>query len=61
MSPCVDDLKQMDGATSIAVCEAIGENLRRTVTIDPAALPLRLQNLVNEMRRRENDVVGRPG
>jgi hypothetical protein len=51
-----DDLEQMDGATSMAVCKGIGERLRQTLTVDAARFPPRLQNLLDELQRRENDI-----
>ncbi len=60
MSRRADDLKQMDGATSGAVCRGIGESLRQTLTVDSATIPSRLQNLLDELQRRENEVSPQP-
>lgn len=61
MSRHSDDLRQMDGATSVAVCKGIGERLRQTLAAESATVPARLQDLLDEMRRRENDGLPRSG
>jgi hypothetical protein len=55
MSRRVQDLSQMDGATSAAVRRAIGERLRQTlhVNADDDVPPL-LQTLLKELQRHDD-------
>jgi len=55
MSRWLDDPKQMDGTTSAVVCKAIGKGLRQTLSVDVVMFPARLQNLLDELRRQDND------
>ena len=55
MSNRSDDLSQMDGATSVAVCKGIGERLRQTLATETSTVPPRLQDLLDKLRRQDND------
>ncbi|WP_315832357.1 hypothetical protein [Bradyrhizobium prioriisuperbiae] len=55
MSSRSDDRTLMDGATSVAVCKGIGERLRQTLAAETSTVPSRLQDLLDEMQRRENE------
>lgn len=48
-----DGEDQIDRTTSVAICNAIGERLRRDTPPAGNALPSHLQSLLSEMERRE--------
>ncbi|WP_298273040.1 hypothetical protein [uncultured Bradyrhizobium sp.] len=48
------DPDQIDHKTCRYICDAVGERLQQNVRPEPA-LSSRLQQLLDEMRRREND------
>jgi len=45
---------EMDRSTSAAICNAIGERLRRDMGTDEA-LPSHLQMLLSQLQQRDND------
>jgi len=45
---------EMDRGTSAAICNAIGERLRRDMGTDEA-LPSHLQMLMSQLQQRDND------
>jgi len=45
--------EQIDHRTSQSICEAVGERLRQSLPPETELSP-RLQQLINELRRREN-------
>jgi hypothetical protein len=49
-----DGEDQVDRATSVAICNAIGERLRRDMGLDDDVLPSRLQMLLYEMQRQDD-------
>jgi hypothetical protein len=53
MSRRIEDLTELDVATSVSICKGIGERLRQTVIVDRGAFPPRLQNLIEELHRQE--------
>ncbi len=55
MSMYDNDLNQMDGATSFAICKDIGERLRLTLPPEASKFPPRLQDLLEELHRRDNE------
>jgi hypothetical protein len=48
-----DGEEHIDRATSAAICNAIGERLRRDIGPDDDALPTHLQILVDQMQRQD--------
>jgi hypothetical protein len=55
-----DGEEQLDPTTSAAICNAIGERLRRDFGPDDNAMPSRLQMLLDEMQRQDEEAgVGR--
>lgn len=48
-----DGEEHIDRATSAAICNAIGERLRRDIGPDADALPAHLQILVEQMQRQD--------
>jgi hypothetical protein len=48
-----DGEEQIDRTTSVAICNAVGERLRRDTPPVSNALPSHLQSLLSEMERRE--------
>ncbi|KJC50937.1 hypothetical protein UP09_02415 [Bradyrhizobium sp. LTSP885] len=48
------DFDQIDHKTSRQICDAVGERLQQNMRAE-ASLSPRLQQLVDEMRRREQD------
>ena len=49
-----DGDEHLDRTTSAAICNAIGERLRRDMGPDEASLPSYLQNLMDEMQRQDD-------
>lgn len=48
-----DSEQPLDRTTSASICTAIGDRLRRNLTVEDAALPSHLQGLLDEMRRQD--------
>ena len=49
------DLEQIDHRTCVSICDAIGERLQQSMRPE-ADLSPRLRELVDELRRRDNDL-----
>jgi hypothetical protein len=54
-----DGDEQLDRTTSAAICNAIGERLRRDIGPDDDALPSNLQMLLDQMRQQDENGSGR--
>jgi hypothetical protein len=54
-----DGDEQLDRTTSAAICNAIGERLRRDIGPDDDALPSNLQMLLDQMRQQDENGGGR--
>ena len=50
-----DDIEQIDHRTCVSICDAIGERLQQNLCPD-AELSPRLRELIDELRRRENEL-----
>ncbi len=50
-----DDFEQIDHKTCVSICDAIGERLQQSLRPD-ADLSPRLRELVDELRRRDNEL-----
>ena len=48
-----DGEEHIDRATSAAICNAIGERLRRDIGSDDDTLPSHLQTLIDRMRQQD--------
>jgi hypothetical protein len=46
--------EQIDSVTSVTICKAIGERLRKNFAPEPAHLPSRLQELLDRLRSQES-------
>jgi hypothetical protein len=44
----------IDRKTSRSICNAVGERLQRNLPLDATGLPGGLQNLMDELRRRDH-------
>ncbi|MFB9262018.1 hypothetical protein ACFFWD_02340 [Bradyrhizobium erythrophlei] len=53
-TPANNDVDQIDHKTCRSICDAVGERLQQSLHPEPS-LTARLQQLVNELRRREDD------
>ena len=49
-----NDSEQIDRRTSRSICDAVGERLQQNLRPEPR-LPTHLEQLLNELRRRERD------
>ena len=54
-----DGEDHIDRATSAAICNAIGERLRRDIGPDDDALPSHLQMLIDQMRQQDDSTRSR--
>ena len=54
-TPINDDCEQIDHKTCVSICDAIGERLQQSLRADNDLSP-RLRELIDELRRRENEV-----
>jgi hypothetical protein len=54
-----DGDEQLDRTTSAAICNAIGERLRRDIGPDDDALPSNLQMLLDQMLQQDENGGGR--
>jgi hypothetical protein len=50
-----DDFEQIDHKTCMSICDAIGERLQQSLRPDTELSP-RLRELIDELRRRDNDL-----
>lgn len=48
------DFEQIDHKTCVSICDAVGERLQRNLPPETELTP-RLRELVDELRRRDND------
>ena len=55
-----DSEQPIDRATSASICTAIGDRLRRNLAPEVAALPTRLQALLDEMQRQDERNTAKP-
>ncbi|HKH01932.1 MAG TPA: hypothetical protein VKB08_14580 [Bradyrhizobium sp.] len=46
--------QRIDRTTSWSILEAVGEQLQQSLRPEPSRLPAHLQNLMDELRRRDN-------
>ncbi len=49
------DIEQIDHKTCVSICDAIGERLQQSLRPN-TELPPRLRELVDELRRRDNEL-----
>jgi hypothetical protein len=49
-----DNGQRIDHTTSWSILEAVGEQLQQSLRPEPSRLPPHLQNLMDELRRRDN-------
>jgi hypothetical protein len=49
------DIEQIDHKTCVSICDAIGERLQQSLRPDTDLSP-RLRELVDELRRRDNEL-----
>ena len=52
--PFADDSEQIDRRTSRSICDAVGERLQQSLRPEPR-LPTHLEQLLNELQRRERE------
>jgi hypothetical protein len=50
-----NDFEQIDHKTCVSICDAIGERLQQSLRTD-GELPPRLRELIDELRRRDNEL-----
>jgi hypothetical protein len=50
-----NDFEQIDHKTCVSICDAIGERLQQSLRPD-ADLSPRLRELIDELRRRDNEL-----
>jgi hypothetical protein len=50
-----NEFEQIDHKTCVSICDAVGERLQQSLRPD-AELSPRLRELVNELRRRDNEL-----
>ena len=50
-----NESEQIDHKTCMSICDAVGERLQQDLRPDPELSP-RLRELVNELRRRDNEL-----
>jgi hypothetical protein len=46
--------EQIDSVTSVTICKAIGERLRKNFVLEPSRLPPRLQDLLEQLRAQDS-------
>lgn len=49
-----NDSEQIDRRTSRSICDAVGERLQQSLRPEPG-LPTHLEQLMNELRKRERE------
>jgi len=52
-SRIIDDTEPIDRKTSRSICDAVGERLQESLRPEPSRLSSYLQNLMDELRRRD--------
>ncbi len=50
-----DNSDQIDRKTSRSICEAVGEQLQRSLRPESSRLSSHLQHLMDELRKRDNE------
>ena len=50
-----NEFEQIDHKTCVSICDAVGERLQQSLRPDPELSP-RLRELVDELRRRDNEL-----
>jgi hypothetical protein len=50
-----DHSEQIDPKTIRSICDAVGERLQQSLRPDASRLPLHLQRLMDELRRRDGE------
>ena len=50
-----NDFEQIDHKTCVSICDAIGERLQQNLRPEPELSP-RLRELIDELRRRDNEL-----
>jgi hypothetical protein len=50
-----NDSEQIDHKTCVSICDAVGERLHQSLRPDKEMSP-RLRELIDELRRRDNEV-----
>jgi len=50
-----NEFEQIDHKTCVSICGAVGERLQQSLRPDPELSP-RLRELVEELRRRDNEL-----
>jgi hypothetical protein len=50
-----NEFEQIDHKTCVSICDAVGERLQQDLRPDPKLSP-RLRELVEELRRRDNEL-----
>jgi hypothetical protein len=53
-----DDSEMMDQTTSRSICDAVGERLQRDLRLDAMPTSSRLEDLLDELRRRDESSSG---
>jgi hypothetical protein len=53
-NPHADDIEPLDHKSSRSICDAVGERLQQVFRPDPTAMSPYLQQLVDELRRRDD-------
>ena len=48
-----DDIEPIDRKTCRSICDAVGERLQQTLRPEPSHLSSHLEQLMNELRRRD--------
>ena len=59
MSRITDTSDEIDRATSRLVCDAVGERLQQNLRPETSRLPPSLQDLMNELRKRDGEAHSR--
>jgi hypothetical protein len=49
-----DDSEPIDRKTSRSICKAVAERLQESLRVEPSRLSSHLQNLMDELRRRDD-------
>lgn len=55
-----DIIEPIDGKTSRAICDAVGERLQRDLRLESLGLSPHLLHLMDEMRKRDRDGYAEP-
>ena len=55
-----DSSETFDYRTSRSICDAVGERLQQSLRLEDARLSPRLQQLMEELRRRDSEELRKP-